>query len=607
MEQTSLEEDFVLLREFLTEKQNAIEERWRIINQYNLIDELGNIDNELYMKIYEAEHLHQPILKYVSVDAFLNDVQMKIEAKQERNKLKGEDFQFFTALDLNTAKPERTQTREGIRLIHLKYHETMPVYATDDVPETGFKVSPDIQNLVDKHYPQYKNVLLEYCRPLGTTDAAFDNFNRAQRPSKEIDSERNEIVIRLIKFYLNVKPYRPIHYEGTPFARLPLSTGTGYFDRASYKTSALADLTRPETYKEKPTSKGHKFNATYLNLRSLIHNCKAFQIPYRNKTATEKENDKTMAMFIAHRPTMMFVRNHISLLQQPKARPVYNVDPMFLKIETMLTYPALIQSRPITSCIMYSLETIRGGCHYLDNLAKEYLSYFTIDWSCFDQTLPSVIIDKYYTDFLESLIVISKGYQPTITYQHPSTEPGPLYKKMSNLLTFLHTWYKSMVFITADGYGYQRTSAGVPSGMLNTQYLDSFGNLYLILDGLLEFGFSEEKIKDIRFFIMGDDNSGFTRLPLEELEAFISWFEQYARRRWNMKLSQTKSIITALRHKIEILSYQCNFGMPKRPIQKLVAQLCYPERQMKPKYMSYRAIGMAYAAAGSDITFHNFL
>jgi hypothetical protein len=163
-----------------------------------------------------------------------------------------------------------------------------------------------------------------------------------------------------------------------------------------------------------------------------------------------------------------------------------------------------------------------------------------------------------------------------------------------------------MVFVTADGYAYVRRFCGVPSGLFNTQYLDSFGNLFLIIDGLLEFGFTPDEILLIMFFIMGDDNCGFTHWQIGKLHQFTSFFEEYAKTRYNMVLSKTKSIITCYRDRIETLSYRNNNGMPIRPLGKLVAQLCYPERGTKDKYMSARAIGIAYAAAGMNPTFHEF-
>jgi len=305
---------------------------------------------------------------------------------------------------------------------------------------------------------------------------------------------------------------------------------------------------------------------------------------------------------------MLFTRNHISDKDgNLKQRPVYAVDDLFILIEAMLTFPLLVMARDPECAIMYGLETIRGAMHYIDQLARSFTSFFTIDWSQYDQHLPRCITDSYYDDFLPRLIVISHGYQPTYEYPtYPDLNEHDMYDKMNNLISFLHLWYNNMTFVTADGYGYRRKHAGVPSGMYNTQYLDSFGNIFLIVDGLIEFGCSDQEIDDILLFVMGDDNSAMTNWLLSRLQLFLSFLEKYAFERYNMILSKSKSVITALRNRIEMLSYQCNFGRPLRPIGKLVAQLCYPERGLFYKYMSYRAIGVAYAAAGVDHTFHQF-
>lgn len=177
---------------------------------------------------------------------------------------------------------------------------------------------------------------------------------------------------------------------------------------------------------------------------------------------------------------------------------------------------------------------------------------------------------------------------------------------MNNLLFFLHTWYNNMTYVTSDGYAYRRTHCGVPSGLYNTQYLDSFGNLFLIIDAMMEFGFYDSEIESFVLLILGDDNTGMTTISIDRISDFINFLEYYAKQRYNMVLSSTKSVLTALRSKIETLGYQCNYGTPKRDIKKLVAQLCYPENGLKPHTMSARAIGIAYAAAGQDFMFHSF-
>jgi hypothetical protein len=166
--------------------------------------------------------------------------------------------------------------------------------------------------------------------------------------------------------------------------------------------------------------------------------------------------------------------------------------------------------------------------------------------------------------------------------------------------------YNNMTYLSADGHAYRRQHAGVPSGLYLTQYLDSFGNLFIMFDGMLEFGLTEEEISEIVIFVLGDDNSGLTNWKLDRVHEYIAFLEKYAKTRYNMTLSKTKSVITSMRSQIETLSYVCNYGSPRRPIDKLVAQLCYPEHGLVESTMSFRAVGLSYASAGQCPTFHAF-
>jgi len=163
-----------------------------------------------------------------------------------------------------------------------------------------------------------------------------------------------------------------------------------------------------------------------------------------------------------------------------------------------------------------------------------------------------------------------------------------------------------MVFLSQDGFAYQRMFAGIPSGMLNTQYLDSYCNLFVMIHAMIEFGIPSNEIKEIRLFIMGDDNSAFTNWPLTKTQQFIKFLSDFARTKYNMKLNLDKTVTTAERQHIQTLSYECNFGSPIRPIGKLLAQLCYPEHGHTDKTMSARAIGIAYASCAQDYTFYLF-
>lgn len=558
-----------------------------------------------------ACHQYASLLrKNLPNEDLLNKFNLNYEAKLQslihKNEMKGEPFELYMPIHPDDV-PANRKPAPGIRLINARYHVTKPVYATEKVPETGFPPMTGVTFVVNEFYPQYKSILEQYVRPLGTTDATFADFNREQIASAPIQEERKQQVLTLVKFFLNSRPYRPLHYTELLFAKLPFHTGTSYFARYHYKTRIHANYARPNVYRNRPTSKGYFLNSQWALNRTHIHNMKHFHHPQNTSKMTEQQIEDLGCHFYLSHPTMLFTRNHISTVEDDlKQRPVYAVDTMMLNIETMLTLPLLTQARDDTCCIMYGLETIRGGCHKIDSVAQRFESFFCYDWRSFDQRAPRRITDIYYTDFLESQIIIDQGYQTSALEERVIDPPAVFFSKMSNLLQQLHEIYNNMVFLTADGYAYQRTHAGVPSGLFNTQYLDSFCNLFILLDGLLEYGYSDQQIRSIVLYIMGDDNTGLTQFSYYDLVTFTNFFEHYSLKRYNMVLNRRKSIITPLRNLIEILSYTVNFGLPKRPISKLVAQLCFPEHDPIPQYMSYRAIGIAYAAAGQDPEFHNF-
>lgn len=560
-----------------------------------------------------------------------------VEAYRTDNDQKHQPYELHQPVPLDAAPvPDNRQPAPGIKFVPLMYHyghvirdpsalddssqlsnDEMLSMTEPSATEYGYPIDIRIYQIIVQRYPEYLAVIHEYCRPIGTVNATFQDFNKEQTPSAPIDLTRKEAVLEHIFRFLDVKPYLPVHFVDTQFCKTPLVTGTGYHNRYSFKQKAHAKYSHPDEYALNPTSKGYFYNATYENARTLVHYIKQYGLPFKlefdhsDSDLTDEQIqfyiDKANDFFNDY-PTLLFTRNHISKRDGTlKVRPVYAVDDLFIIIELMLTFPLTVQARKASCCIMYGLETIRGSNHYIDRLARSYSTFFSLDWSSYDQRLPRVITDIYYTDFLRRLIVVNNGYQPTYEYPvYPDLDDHKMYDRMNNLLYFLHTWYNNMTFLLPDGYAYRRTHCGVPSGLYNTQYLDSFGNLFLIIDAMMEFGFFDSEIESFILLILGDDNTGMTTISIDRISLFINFLEIYAKERYNMVLSSTKSVLTALRSKIETLGYQCNYGSPKRDIKKLVAQLCYPENGLKPHTMSARAIGIAYAAAGQDFMFHSF-
>jgi len=632
---------FNAIRDYLQERTARIRNEWKNFQKFNedpsaILSRTQDADTRRHLSSFHhpaAESHKSQILQ-----SEFDQLKTSYELSNARNQ---EAFELYEPLSNPKPLPDNRIPATGILPVPAYFHKGRIISAN---PETTRELNPDsvtdaaesylpgdidlglpphhmITTLIDNKYPQYRAYLDKYCRPAGTTDATFRDFNKAQEPSAPLDPERKKHVLTLIDHFLDITPFQPLHFVDTQYCKLPLHTGTGYHNRHSFNVKSHSKYSRPDLYAQKPTSKGYFYNATYENARTIIHHIKDSGVPFNLKFMSE-DNDYTDEQiqqiidadndFFNSYPTLLFTRNHISDRDGTlKVRPVYAVDDIFLIIELMLTFPATVQARKPSCCIMYGLETLRGSNMLLEQISRQYRTFFTIDWSGYDQRLPRIITDVYYTDYLRSKIIISDGYAATYEYPtYPDLDEHSMYKKMDNLLHFLHLWYNNMTFVSADGYAYRRTCAGVPSGLFNTQFLDSFGNLYLLIDSMIEFGFTDEEIVQIVLLVLGDDNSAMTNWPYGRMNKFISFMETYCLERYHMVLSKTKSVITSLRNKLETLSYTCNFGKPRRPLGKLVAQLCYPEHVLSEKKlletMSMRAIGIAYAACGQDRTFHRF-
>nr|AFR78160.1 RNA-dependent RNA polymerase [Sclerotinia sclerotiorum partitivirus 1] len=526
---------------------------------------------------------------------------------RESDLSKNEDFEFYKPIDPSSIPASRLPA-PGISVLPIRTHAEQVITATEQVPETGYQLHPLLRHLIVSKYPLYMQHATKLCRPLGTTDATFDDFNREQKQYPPIEPELALRIVRIIIHLLYALPFLPLHYIDTFFCKMPLHTGTSYFYRHSYELRTHVAFSAPSEYENKQTSKGYFFNAFTSWARTVAHRIKEFGYPFDPTQLTPSEiTDKLRSFFMEH-ATMLFTRNHISDRDGAlKQRPVYAMDTLFLHLEAMITFPLHVLARSSRSAIMYSMETIRGGCARMDALASSCQSYLCIDWSSFDQRMPWIIVDLFFTLFLPLLLIISHGYQPTAEYsEYLGLTPDKMFSRLFNIISFLRLWYYNCVFVTADGYAYVRRFAGIASGMLNTQYLDSFCNLFLMIHALLHFGCTNEEILDFIYFVMGDDNVILTQWTIDRLFSFLTFFESHSLSRFGMVISTKKSVITSLRSRIEMLGYQCNCATPKRPISKLVAQLCYPEHGPNDKYMSSRAVGMAWASAGYDAEFFAF-
>nr|QLC36818.1 RNA-dependent RNA polymerase [Sarcosphaera coronaria partitivirus] len=475
---------------------------------------------------------------------------------------------------------------------------------------TGSPPHPRIAQIISDWFPHYYRYLDEYCRPPSFGPQAFHDFNRPTEHHPPPSTDRHSAIMRIVRSKMNIRPYRPQHFADALSAETPLSTSASYFSKFDPATRIFSRYSAPSRYANRPQSKGYNINSMLNAFRTELHHVKYERFPFPTDFHDPEELPNILQNWFARHPAQLFIRTQISKRDPTlpkKIRPVYSVDDRFLHTEKMLFTPALAQMRNPECCVAHGLETFRGSMSLIDKIALFFSSFISLDWSQYDQRLPYYVIVAFFLDYLPSLLIVSHGYMPTVYYPDTTEDIHTFADKIFNVMIFLISWYFSTTFLSFDGFAFIRSNGGVPSGLLNTQFLDSFGNMYVIVDCLLEFGFTEEECHQMLFCVLGDDNLIFMKQNFDRVCAFMTFLVSYSETRHGMVLSILKSMYSTLRHKITFLSYENNYGMPSRPIGKLVAQLAYPERPISSRdewIHAARALGLAYASCGQDPTFH---
>jgi len=619
-----------------SERQNIITKKRKLMQK---TEALAQRCTQLGISIGQAFNENLEITEAIKTDAILlqrhtNDkivqkvTSAAIDAQRVRDQFP-ETFQLFkkmTAEEVATI-PELRKGVKGVPNVPFKYHEIKNNQGDgrsliDPPPKQYVKTGSEALYKVDKGppvHPQIKqalrtsvgnmfdHIMKDYCRPTTTTDAVVMDFLTPQKEYKPFSFDRCSDVLWIIYREMHCPPYQPIHHRDFPFLGFPQNTGAGYFVRYKDALRRMSKYTHSAEYK-RPTCKG--FNATTLKLIAE----KNFDTLWKNGTLSRPELnwelEIRLAMDFLSRPAIMFARSHVSKIQESlKIRSVIGIDDMFLFEEMMLSFAFLVLQRTADSCLAYGYETFRGGCKQLARISKRYGSVISIDWSSFDHDISWHFAEIFFEKFLPSMIVINKGWQASIlTHNSPEDlDPDIMYKRCRQTLNHLHSWFRNLVFVSTDGYAYRRSFCGVPSGLMNTQILDSFCNLCLIIDALLECStFTKEEILDLFICVQGDDVLIYCKYPDTWASEFLLAATVYCINRWGSTINPKKSKYSRNTYGIDFLGYEIGEGHPTRPIEKLVAQLMWPERRFNPANQASRAVGVAIANTGSNQYVHGF-
>nr|UYE93727.1 MAG: RNA-dependent RNA polymerase [Vivastbo virus] len=534
--------------------------------------------------------------------------------------MSSKDFEFFKPRK-EKRFPKNRKPAPGIDALHdYSFHSNYSILSSNiEQDACGPPPITGVSEIIQDNFPDFVHVLNEYCRPKSDVDAIFNDFNRPARPVHKLDKDDLENTLALLDHFFKVEPYDIVHWCDTRFYSWNFSSKADYFHMHSKQRKKEAMLNHPPD-KVKPSSKGWFVNAHLIHDRTVCHNIKLYGTPFV-PTGNERTDNRRMFEWFLKHPTELLVRSHISKRDKLKVRPVYNAPFLLVRLEMMLIWPLLAQCRKSDNCIMYGLETLRGGMEEIDRVAHDYTSYIMIDWSRFDHDAPFSVIDTFYEDYLPSKINVDFGYSKIKNYQsHTSnfmmqeaaaglkpkpneyqTYPDIFPKKVSNLIRFVHRWMKEMIYVTPDGFAYRRKYSGVPSGVLSTQLIDSYVNVFIICNLMMTFGMSQERIKQCKLYIMGDDVVLLLNENISFTQCLFQFMVKHAKEYFNMEINQEKSLVSSVRNTIEVLGYTNQYGYPYKNIDKLIAQLCYPEHHVTDVIMCARAVGIAIASAGTSI------
>jgi hypothetical protein len=299
-----------------------------------------------------------------------DNYQARLSGMQEHVLNTSEPFEFYAPL--SAPVPESRTSQPGITTLPYKFHSFgITSENTENQLANERYIFPQLQFLLDYKYPQYLRAVNEYTRPTETTDRVFSDFNKEQIEYPPIEPSLARQINSIVTFLLNATPFKPLHWIDTFFTKLPLVTGASYFFRYSFNQRIHAKYSHPTEYESRSTSNGYFFNSFTEWSRFIVHNIKLYGLPFNPKSLSPSQISSATQNFFLEHATMLFTRSQISKILGPfKVRPVYAVDRLFIQLECMLTFPLHMMSRSLDSAMMYSIETVRGGCAYMDILAR---------------------------------------------------------------------------------------------------------------------------------------------------------------------------------------------------------------------------------------------
>jgi hypothetical protein len=338
------------------------------------------------------------------------------------------------------------------------------------------------------------------------------------------------------------------------------------------------------------------YNEIFEHNRILIH-----QIKDGHPNFWEKDGTPKPYWF-----NTLHARSHlVKATEEDKIRAVFGVPKLLLMAENMFIWNLQKEylNRRIDSPMLWGFETFRGGWNKLwtKMSPKSIHTFLSMDWSGFDRFALFEVIDDIHTMW-RSWFDFDQ-YEPTgavnpaegIRLAYPASKASP--ERTQRLWDWMTHSVKHNPIRGFSGQLYQWQFNGIASGYQQTQLLDSFVNITMLLTCLSALGVNIES-KDFAVFVQGDDGlTGFPEMIADE-DLFLVKLANEAKLRFNANLSPDKTTIGPTLSDVEVLSYRNVEGIAYRDEADLLARLLYPERSQSLEAAASSCIGIAQASMG---------
>jgi hypothetical protein len=302
----------------------------------------------------------------------------------------------------------------------------------------------------------------------------------------------------------------------------------------------------------------------------------------------------------------LHARAHVVSKDEPdKIRAVFGATKLLLMVENMFIWALQsVYLNTETGNLLWGREIMKGGWLKLFNEINFHgkpSTFLTLDWSQFDKRLLFQVMDdvhaiwRSYFDF--------NWYQPTSFYPQ-ATPRDP--QRIERLWKWMCYSIKHTPILLPNGELYQWTHSGFGSGYQQTQLMDSFANMIMILTCLAAMGI---KIEAESFWIrvQGDDSlvAFFEYVYRLYGPDFLTKLADTAMFYFNAKLNVKKSEISDRLSGMTVLGYFNVHGFPYRTDEDLLRHLFFPERPQDMARLAASALGLDLASCGCSERFHN--